>query len=165
MGISRAYLDSYYLLEMVYRTDSHSDVQKLLYQLKQNTFEVFVSQTVLGEVITKIFQRSASTHTDVLSKLPNVLQDHNINPTNCLTPLPSEALDIMSYIRKHDLYLDMTDIMIVSHALADPKSKFFFTNDTKLIGNSVINKYDVALNNDGKREMNLEIRDGFRARA
>lgn len=161
MGISRVYLDSYYLLEMVDKNKSRGDVQKLLYQLKQPTFEVFVSQTVLGEVVAKILQKPAHEQSNALSKLPRILQDHNIDTAACLTPPQGEALEIMRHLRAADQHLDTTDIMIVSHALADPKSRFFFTTDSKLIGNLAISEHDADLRNSQKREAELTIKDGF----
>lgn len=49
MGVSRVYLDSYYLVELVKEGGEASDVRSLLYKLaSSNTFEVFVSQIALG---------------------------------------------------------------------------------------------------------------------
>lgn len=161
VGISRAYLDSYYLLEMVDKSKSRGDVQKLLYQIKQPTFQVFVSQTVLGEVVAKILQKPARERSDALSKLPQILQDHNIDAAACLTPPQGEALEIMRHLRAADTYLDVTDIMIVSHALADPRSKFFFTPDSTLTQNHRLHEYEKRLREDAKRETELKISDGL----
>lgn len=146
---------------MVDKNKSHSDVKKLLYRLKQPSFEVFVSQTVLGEVVAKILQKHTHENRNALSELPQILQDHNIDPAASLTPPLGTALEIMRHLHRADQYLDTTDIMIVSHVLADPKSKFFFTNDSKLIGNLAICEHEADLRNRKRREAKLEIKDGF----
>lgn len=161
VGISRVYLDSYYVLEMVNKNKSHLDVQKLMYRLKQPAFEVLVSQTVLGEVVAKILLKPAPECADALSRIPQILQDHNIDPVACLTPPPSAALEIMQHLHSNDPYLDATDIMIVSHVLSDPNSKFFFTNDAKLLKSRQIKECEQQLRDDGKRETDLKISGGL----
>lgn len=161
MGISRVYLDSYYVLEMVNKNKSHRDVQKLMYRLKQPAFEVLVSQTVLGEVVAKILPKPAQERADALSRLPKILQDHGIDPSACLTPPPSAAFKIMKRLHDNDPYLEATDIMIMSHVLADPNSKFFFTNDAKLLKSRQIKECERQLRDDGKRAVELVVSGGL----
>lgn len=123
MAVSRAYLDSYYLLEMVKPTPD-SDVKKMFYKIKNDSFEVFVSQTVLGEVVAKLFPTPTQYGKDALSKLPEILKKHNIDLATYLTPPRDGAFEIMCYLNNKDPRLDNTDIMILSHALADPLQVF-----------------------------------------
>ena len=160
MGISRVYLDSYYLLEMITRTPD-SDVKKLLYTIKSNSFEIFVPQIVLGEVVAKIFTKPAQDREDALSKLHKVLQDHGIDPASCMPPPQGAVLEIARCLRNVDSYLYMTDVLIISHALADPNSKFFFTPDSKLTQNHKILECEKRLRDDNKRETELRISDGL----
>lgn len=67
----------------------------------------------------------------------------------------------MYHLRKKDQHLDNTDIMILAHPLADPISKFFFTYDSKLIGNHAIAEYEQYLRDENKRDTPLLISDAF----
>ena len=146
---------------MVNKNKSHRDVQKLMYRLKQPAFEVLVSQTVLGEVVAKILPKPAQERADALSRLPKILQDHGIDPSACLTPPPSAAFKIMKRLHDNDPYLEATDIMIMSHVLADPNSKFFFTNDAKLLKSRQIKECERQLRDDGKRAVELVVSGGL----
>ena len=160
MGISRVYLDSYYLLEMITRTPNR-DVKKLLYTIKSDSFETFVPQIVLGEVVAKIFTKPAQDREDALSKLHKVLQDHGIDPASCMPPPQGAVLEIARCLRNVDSYLYMTDVLIISHALADPNSKFFFTPDSKLTQNPELKELENLLRIDNKRETELKISGGL----
>ena len=160
MGISRVYLDSYYLLEMITRTPDR-DAKKLLYTIKSDSFEIFVPQIVLGEVVAKIFTKPAKDREDALSKLHKVLQDHGIDPDSCMPPPPGAVLEIARRLRAADSYLDVTDALIVSHALADPHSKFFFTPDSKLTQNPRVKELEKLLRIDNQRDAKLKISGGL----
>lgn len=162
LAVSRVYLDSYYLLEMIYKGDSYRDVKKLLYKIKEPAFEVFVPQIVLGEVVAKVFRQPAREWASTLSQLSKTLQDHGIDPDACLTPPQKDmAFEIMHYLSVADPRLDTTDIIILSHALADPCSKFFFTPDSKLVQNLKISEYEKKLRKEGKRATDLKISDAL----
>ena len=135
-------------------------LQKLLYTIKSASFEIIVSQIVLGEVAAKILKKPAQERKDALFKLPRILLDHNINSSSCLSPPRGEALEIMRHLRDTDPYLDMTDIMIVSHVLSDPASRFF-TPDSRLTQNRKLREYEKRLREDKKREAKLKISDGL----
>lgn len=164
MGISKAYLDSYYLLELVKEGDRVRDVKRLLYKLSNsNAFEVCVSQIALGEVFAVIYRDFESNRLgrrDVAMKLVSVMENNNIGSQSVVPPV-GDVFSIMAKIRQADEILDVMDIMIVSHALADRHSKFFFTNDGNLLGNREIIKLERDLKQQGKRETDLKIQDGF----
>lgn len=167
MGISRVYLDSYYLVELVKEGGEASDVRSLLYRLaNSNAFKVFVSQVALGEVFTVICrdcETSGSCPRDMAAKLADVMERNRIG-WECAVPVEGDAFGIMRDLREADEMLDPTDTMIVSHALADRHSKFFFTNDGSLLGNREIIKLEKRLRDDGMRETDLKIQDGFTGR-
>lgn len=161
MAVSRVYLDSYYLLEMVERMPER-DVKKLMYTIKSNSFEIFVPQIVLGEVVAKLFTKHPQTRADLLSRLPEILLQHNIDLDVCLTPpLTGAAFEIMRSLHSADPRLGKTDIMILSHALVDPDSKFFFTPDSDLIGSSKVAEYERGMRSEGKRNVRLTISEGL----
>lgn len=167
MGISRVYLDSYYLVELVKEGGEASDVRSLLYRLADsNAFNVFVSQVALGEVFTVICrdcEPGGPCPRDMAAKLVDVMERNRIG-WECAVPVGGDAFGIMRDLRDADEMLDPTDTMIVSHALADRHSKFFFTNDGSLLGNREIIKLEKRLREDGMRETDLKIQDGFTGR-
>ena len=174
MGISRVYLDSYYLVELVKEGGEASDVRSLLYRLADsNAFNIFVSQVALGEVFTVVCRDckpGGPCPRDMASKLTDVMESNRIG-WECAVPVEGTAFGIMRDLREADTMLDPTDTMldptdtmIVSHALADRYSKFFFTNDGSLLGNREIIKLEKRLREDGMRETDLKIQDGFTGR-
>lgn len=162
MGTSRAYLDSYYLLELVKEGDGVSDVRSLLYKLTddRNAFEVYVSQIALGEVFAVICRDFESgQRREMAAKLVDVMESSGIGQS--VVPPEGDAFGIMAKLQQADEMLDATDTMIVSHVLADRHSKFFFTNDGDLLGNREIIRLERELRRQGKRETDLKIQDGF----
>ena len=83
------------------------------------------------------------------------IQWENIKPTE------TDAFDIMVALRDEDNSLGATDIMILSHVLSDPDSKFFFTTDSKILENVVITDLEKRLRDEEKRNESLKIRDKF----
>ena len=53
--------------------------------------------------------------------------------------------------------LDMTDRIILAHALADPDSVFLITGDCALLENKTIEEYEEGLRAQGRRNVKLEI--------
>ena len=127
MGISRIYLDSYYLVELVKEGDDVSDVRRLLYKLAHsNAFEVFVSQIALGEVFTVICrdcQPGGPHPRDMAARLVDIMESNHTG-WECAVPPEGDAFGIMLELREADKMLEPTDTMIVSHALADKQNVF-----------------------------------------
>ena len=57
MGVSRVYLDTYYLLEIVLKGHRKHDAERILYKASKGSFEIVVPQIVLGEAVSKILKR------------------------------------------------------------------------------------------------------------
>ena len=167
MGVSRVYLDSYYLVELVKEGGEASDVRSLLYKLaSSNAFEVFVSQIALGEVFAVICRDctpGGPRPQEMAARLADVMERNHIGWERAVPP-QGNAFGIMRKLREADETLDPTDTMIVSHALADRHSKFFFTNDGSLLGNREIIKLEKRLREDGMRETDLKLQDGLAGR-
>lgn len=161
MGISRAYLDSSYLLALIKDEDEAEEVKHVLYQLRSNAFEVFVPHIVLGEVCGVIFRdyKSGQGRQDKMAKLVDVVSSNKI-PWKNMKPAKKDALDIMVILSK-DEWLDATDAMILSHVLSDPDSKFFFTTDHIMLRNMATAELEKSLRDDGKRRVALKISERF----
>ncbi len=155
MGTSRAYLDSYYLLAVVFGRHNKAAAEHLLYTLSRGGFEVLVPQTVLGETVSKILARDG--HEGMLDKLDRTLQKYGIDARRSLPPAPKGAFAIMEDLRKRDERLDATDTMILAQMMADPYSKFLFTKDTKMLYSKVIKEHEQKLRSRGLRNEKLQI--------
>jgi len=160
MGVSRAYLDTYYLLEVVMKRRNKRTVEHLLSRIKSPSFKIMVPQIVLGEATAKIFSMCSENNESpcmLVEKVADLLQKYQINVKNCLPPPRKEAFAIMAELADRDEMLDATDIMILAYALADPDSKFLFTTDTKMLRNARIKEYDRYLRDDKRRNTTLII--------
>ena len=93
------------------------------------------------------------------AKLASIMESHGIKSRCLVPPINASVFSIMNKLRQVDEMLDPTDIMIVSHALADRDSKFFLTTDSKLLGNYKIAELERGLHEDGERETKLKIQD------
>lgn len=162
MGISKTYLDSSYLLAIIQEEGMGREVEHMLYNLRENSFDVFIPHAVLGEVCGVIFRNFESDQDRLakMEKLVNVISSNKIKWEN-MKPLGMEAFSLMVTLRDKDPLLDATDVMILSHVLSDPDSKFFFTTDSKLLGSTVAADLEKELYCNGKRNESLKIRDRF----
>ncbi len=108
--------------------------------------------------MAKILQKYDGTKLyTFLEKLVKMIQKYGIDANTCLTPPGNNAFTIMTELQRRGTYLDMTDIMILSHVLADPCSKFFLTPDGKLLDNPKIIDYEKELREAGSRKEKLKI--------
>lgn len=48
VGVSRLYLDSYYLLAVVFKKQNKGDVERILYTARSPSFKILIPQIVLG---------------------------------------------------------------------------------------------------------------------
>lgn len=162
MGISKAYLDSSYLLSIIKDEKEKIEVEHMLYKLQNRAFDVFVPHVVLGEICGVIFYKYQldQDRREKMIKLADIIADNKIQ-WNKIKPTEHRAFKIMVELSEKDGELDATDIMMVAHVLADPDSKFLFTIDKKLLGNEAIINLAKTLESDGKRNTDLKIRDSF----
>lgn len=162
MGVSKAYLDSSYLLALIKEEGGAREVERMLYRLQSNAFEVFVPHVVLGKVCGVIFRdfKSDQDRRNKTARLVDMMDSNGILWKN-MKPTEKDAFDIMVSLSGKDELLDATDVMIVSHVLSDPDSKFFFTTDGNMLENAAIIDLEKELSASGKRRVDLKISDGF----
>ena len=162
MGVSRAYLDSLYLLALIQEEDWAREVEHMLHNLRSNAFDVFVPFVVLGEVCGVVFRdfKSDQDRRDKTAKMADIITSNGIQWEN-IKPTETDAFDIMVALRDKDNSLGATDIIILSHVLSDPDSKFLFTTDSDILENAAITELEKDLRDEEKRNTPLKIRDGF----
>ena len=93
----------------------------------------------------------------MLFALLALLADCRIDPGRCMPPLDAAVLAIVNELMALAPELDMTDRIILAHALADPDSVFFITGDNKLSRNTAIVRYEERLRKQGRRKATLVI--------
>ena len=158
MGISRIYLDSYYLLEVIMKTDLKTDVERLWYRISGGSFKIILLQTVLGETAAKISQMyNKQELPDRFVTFANIISEYKIDVDHCLPPPQGHVFAMMDELQHKDQYLNNTDIMILAQVLYDPYSKFFITPDSKLVDNPAIKSYERELRESGRRHEKLKI--------
>ena len=98
----------------------------MLYRLRSNAFDAFVPHIVLGEVCGVIFRdcESDQDRRDKTVKLVDMMDSNGIRWEN-MKPVEKDAFKIMVTLSGKDESSDATDVMILSHVLSDPDSKFF----------------------------------------
>ena len=130
MGISRAYIDSYYLLETVLGGRGKKDARHLLDILSKDKFIAIVPQIVVGEAVSVLLRRDTA-HDDVDS-LVRIVKKY-VDVKKRLSPASKNAFGIMVEVQKREPRLDSTDTAILSQVLGDPDSKLFFTPDKHML--------------------------------
>ena len=93
----------------------------------------------------------------MLLALLALLSDHRVDPGRCMPPMNAAVLAVVNELVRVAPELDMTDRIILAHALADPDSVFFITGDSKMIGNDPIQLYETRLRMQGRRNKKLVI--------
>lgn len=156
MGVSRAYIDSYYLLETVLGGKWKEEARHLLDMLSKDTFVAIIPQIVVGEAVSVLLRRDTA-HDDV-DNLVRVVKKY-IDVNNHISPASKNAFGIMAEVQKREPRLDSTDTAILSQVLGDPDSKILFTPDKHMLDNPTIKMYEKELRDDGWRREKLNITD------
>ena len=74
-----------------------------------------------------------------------------------MPPLNAAVLSVVNDLVRAAPELDMTDRIILAHALADPDSIVFITGDKALLENKAIRRYEALLRKQGRRNARLAI--------
>ncbi|MDE0267224.1 MAG: hypothetical protein OXK17_09500 [Thaumarchaeota archaeon] len=158
-GPSRAYVDTHYFLSVIFEEDVACDARRLFYSLQSRSYRVLVPQLVLGEINAKILEKTGVSELhDRFQKYASVFSDYGIDHS-CLPGVGRHVSRCMSDLLEVDDQIDPNDALIVSQVLADPDSKFFFTNDTKMLDNQKILGYEYELRKTDRRNTRLKIID------
>ncbi len=120
------------------------------------SYSLVASQAAPGEADAVILRRGKGAARMLLSLLA-LLFDHRIDPSRCMPPLDAAVLAIVNELMDVVPALDMTDRIILAHALADPDSVFLITGDRALLENEAIKHYEGRLRAQGRRNAKLEI--------
>ena len=120
-GVSRAYIDTHYLLALVFGENDAEDARHLLYTLRRPNYHVLVPQTILGEVVAKILQRYESDDvSDRFQKHGQLFADHGIDQS-CLPGVCKGAGYHMFKLQFSDKLVTMSQILNIMDILSKSK--------------------------------------------
>lgn len=158
MGVSRAYLDTYYPLEVVFEGEHKKYVEHLLSQINNSSFGVLIPQIVFGKTASQICEKCdrRAGPGPLLQRLASVMEKYGWTDAD-MPPPSNESLRMTEELLRVDDRLTGVDAVILAQALADPDSKFLFTRDNTLLNNKAICDYELRLRNDGRRNTRVRI--------
>lgn len=158
-GVSRTYVDAHYFLSLIYDEDDAQDARRLFSRLNHSIYRVLLPQIMLGEIVAKILDKSdKGSLMDDFGRLCTIFFKYGISVEKCLPGIGANVPRIMLDIQRLDERLMPNDAMILSEVLADPDSKFFFTNDRDILMSLKIKQYERDLFESGSRNTRLKIR-------
>ncbi len=140
---------------MIARRNGHSPNE-----LKNNNmaryYQFVLPQPALGELVAKVLDDLDGYEVnEVVAGLEEIATTSKLS----LKGITSDALSIANELKDDDKYLDRqpTDRLIVAMALSDADAELLITEDSWLIGNSVIQDLSKRLKDNGERNCPLNV--------
>ncbi len=156
MAVRRVHLDTWAFMVVLLGGKYANVLIDIMRQSGPGLYSLVASQAALGEADAVILRRGKDAAQMFLSLLA-LLFDHRIDPGRCMPPLDAAVLAIVNELMAVAPELDMTDRIILAHALADPDSAFFITGDYRMLKNNAVKRYEERLQAQGRRREKLVI--------
>ena len=138
----------------------HADrVESILRRSGPGSYSLVASQVSLGEAAAVTLRRGPGA-ARMLEGMIALLSDYRVEPGRCMPPLDADVLIVVQDLVLTAPRLDMTDRVVLAHALADPDSSFLITKDRKILSNSTkVSRYEKKARMQGLRNTRLRIVD------
>ena len=137
----------------------HADrVESILRRSGPGSYSLVTSQVSLGEAAAVIL-RSGPGAARMLKGMLALLADCRVEPGRCMPPLDASVLATVNELVRLAPELDMTDRVVLAHALADPDSAFLLTKDRTILNDAEIRLYEKEARKQGRRNTMLTIVD------
>jgi len=138
----------------------HADrVESMLRRSGPGSYSLVASQVSLGEAAAVIL-RCGPGAARMLEGMIALLADSRVEPGRCMPPLDAGVLNVVQDLVRTAPRLDMTDRVMLAHALADPDSSFLITKDRMILSNSTkVGRYEKKARMQGLRNTRLRIVD------
>ena len=150
------HLDTWAILEVLTGGKYANVLEEIMRRSGAGSYSLVVSQAALGEADAVILRRGPGAARMLLALLA-LLADRRVNPGRCMPPVDAAVLSIVNELAAVAPELDMTDRIILAHALADPNSVFFITGDRAMLKNSAITRYEERLRAGRRRHERLSV--------
>ena len=135
----------------------HADrVESILRRSGPGSYSLVASQVSLGEAAAIILRRGPDA-ARMLKGMLALLADYRVEPGRCMPPLDAGVLNVVQDLVLIALRLDMTDRVILAHALADPNSAFLITKDQMILNSAKADMYEKKARMSGLRNVPLRI--------
>lgn len=154
--MQRVHLDTWALMVALVGGEFEDRVKQLLRQSGTHSYSFVTCQVALGEAVAVIL-RDGPDSVRLLHGLLGLLADIRVDPGRCMPPIDRATFAVANELLSVVPELDMADRVILAHALADPDSLFFITNDRKMVNNPLIIRYEKSLRTQGRRNTKLTI--------
>lgn len=152
----RVHLDTWALMVVLLGGNYKDRIERMLRENSLGTYALVVSQTALGEADAVILRRGPDA-ARMLRALLGLLEDYRVDPAKCMPPVNGAVLAVLNDLTRVVPSLDMTDRIILAHALADPDASFLITGDGMMINNPAIIEYEAHLRRHGRRNTKLTV--------
>ncbi len=133
-------------------------VESMLRRSGPGSYSLVASQVSLGEAAAVILRRGPGAER-MLKGMIALLSDYRVEPGRCMPPLDAGVLDVVQDLVRTAPRLDMTDRVILAHALADPDSAFLITKDQTILNSTKVGLYEKEARGRGRRNIPLRIVD------
>ena len=131
-------------------------VEPILRRSGPGSYSLVASQVSLGEAAAVILRRGPGAER-MLKGMLALLADYRIEPGRCMPPLDAGVLNVVQDLVRIAPRLDMTDRVILAHALADPNSAFLITKDQTILNSTKVGRYEKKARMSGLRNAPLRI--------
>lgn len=159
--MNRTYLDTSLLLQAILdKSEPRKLAKHTLERIRGSDYEVIIPHIVIGESFSQIIVKSQPS--DIQRRIKELLewiQKLIPTPRTCMPPVSKEVCTLASELSSEETWIDPCDIIIISHALLDPNSRYLLTTDKAIHGSLVILKKMNELKSSGIRNYDLEITD------
>ena len=152
----RVHLDTWAAVEVLIGGKYANILLDIMQRSGAASYSLVVSQAALGEADAVILRRGSDAARMLLALLAP-LADHRVDPGRCMPPVNATVLAMVNELMVLAPELDMTDRIILAHALADPDSIFLITGDYAMLENDSITQYEERLRKQGRRREKLVI--------
>ena len=156
MAVRRVHFDTWAFMAVLLGGKYADILEDIMRRSGPGSYSLVVSQAALGEADAVILRRGKDAARMLLSLLA-LLADYRVDPGRCMPPLDAAVLAIVNELMDAVPELDMTDRIILAHALADPDSVFLITGDYAMLENKAIVQYEERLRSQGRRNAKLVI--------
>ena len=154
----RVHLDTWAIMEVL-TGGKHADrVESILRRSGPGSYSLVASQASPGEAAAVILRRGPGA-AHMLEGMIALLSDSRVEPGRCMPPLDTGVLNVVQDLVLAAPRLDMTDRVVLAHALADPDSAFLITKDHKMLDNTKVSRYEKKARMQGLRNARLRIVD------
>ena len=130
-------------------------------KLYNPSYTAVIPQIALGETINTMM-RDMADDANAFNTATKKLFDSIANildVSKCMPPPSPESFEIAHDLKHRDGSLDITDLLIVSQALADPDSERLLTADDNLVRSKEIKCKEAELYGCDKRRSRLRLTD------